>query len=194
MARTREFDPDEALTKAMGVFWKKGYFDTSVEDLVDATGVSRYGLYGEFKNKESLFRAALDHYQNTVLGHIFEMVEQPGASLPEIREFFAYISKAASSHSMARFGCLMCNTASEMAPLDPEIADKVGVFHKRFSAGFRQALKSAVAKSELPSGFDTEAEADFLVGILHASSSLNRSGAGQKMIENMIASALKTLA
>lgn len=192
MARRREFDPDEALTKAMGVFWKKGYFDTSVEDLVDATGVSRYGLYGEFKNKENLFWAALDRYQDTVLGPLFETVERANASLPEIREFFANILKAAS-HPMARLGCLMCNTASEVAPLNPEIADKVGAFHRRFATGFRKALKNAVAKGELPPGFDTKAEADLLVGVLHASSSLNRSGAGQKMVGNMISTALKTL-
>lgn len=192
MARTREFDSDEALTKAMGVFWKKGYFDTSIDDLVDATGVSRYGLYGEFKNKHGLFMEALELYQNTVVGSLFSVVEQPEASLPQVREFLTRILKAAS-HPMGRFGCLMCNTASEVAPLDPVIEDKVRTFHKRFSAGFRQALKNAVSKSELHSDFDTKAGADFLVGILHASSSLNRSGAAQKVIENMIATALKTL-
>lgn len=192
MARTREFDPDEALTKAMSVFWRKGYFDTSVDDLVDATGVSRYGLYGEFKNKEGLFLAALDHYQTAVLGSIFKVVEQPDAALPEIRAFFASILKVASQPA-ARLGCLMCNTASEVAPLDPGIADKVGAFHKRFSAGFRKALKNAVAKRELPPDFDIRGEADFLVGILHASSSLNRSGAGHRMVGNLITTALKTL-
>lgn len=192
MARTREFDPDDALAKAMLVFWAKGYFDTSVEDLVDATGVSRYGLYGEFKSKEGLFLAVLDHYQDAVLGSIFKTVELPGASLPEIRAFFAAIVKVAHQPA-ARLGCLMCNTASEVAPLDPGVAGKVGAFHKRFSTGFRKALKNAVARGELAPDFDTTAQADFLVGILHASSSLNRAGAGQKMVGNMVATALRTL-
>jgi TetR/AcrR family transcriptional repressor of nem operon len=45
MARPREFEPHEALNRAMHLFWQKGYEDTSMADLVAATGVSRYGFY-----------------------------------------------------------------------------------------------------------------------------------------------------
>ena len=55
MPRTREFDPDQALEQALGLFWQRGYADTSMEDLVEVTGVSRYGLYGAFGNKRELF-------------------------------------------------------------------------------------------------------------------------------------------
>ena len=50
MVRPREFDPDEALDKAMHLFWERGFQHTSMEDLVRRTGVSRYGLYGTFGN------------------------------------------------------------------------------------------------------------------------------------------------
>ena len=54
MARVREFDPAEALVGAMQVFWRRGFTDTSMDDIVKETGVSRYGLYGEFGNKKGL--------------------------------------------------------------------------------------------------------------------------------------------
>ena len=63
MARSREFNPKEALEKAMYVFWQKGYINTSIDDLVQATGVSRFGLYDEFGSKHGLFLASLDYYQ-----------------------------------------------------------------------------------------------------------------------------------
>lgn len=192
MARTREFDPKDALAKAMSAFWKNGYFDTSVDDLVAATGVSRYGLYGEFGSKQGLFLAALDHYQNTIIDSVFNVVEQPDASLPAIREFFAHLV-GVSSQPAARLGCLICNTASEVAPHEPEIAQKIQAFRRRLAKGFRRALETAAAKGELPSTFDAKREADFLVGVVHAASVLNRSGGGREFVENMVSVALKTL-
>ena len=88
MARNREFDPTEALEKAMMVFWQKGYVDTSIDDLVDATGVSRYGLYDEFGSKRGLFLASLDHYQNTAVNAYFGIIERTGAGMPEIKLYF----------------------------------------------------------------------------------------------------------
>ena len=62
MVRTRSFDPATALSVAVDVFASKGYAETSMEDLVKATGVSRYGLYGTFGNKRELFEQALERF------------------------------------------------------------------------------------------------------------------------------------
>ncbi len=62
MVRTRTFDPSTALSRAVDLFSSKGYADTSMEDIVRATGVSRYGLYGAFGNKQELFEQALERY------------------------------------------------------------------------------------------------------------------------------------
>lgn len=192
MARTREFDPSDALNSAMGVFWKKGYFDTSVDDLVAATGVSRYGLYGEFGNKRGLFLATLDHYQSTITHSLLSIIGQPHASLTEIRNFFGYLLQA-SSDPRANWGCLMCNTANEVAPHESAVAEKVRAFHKKLSTSFFRALENAIAKGELRSTFDTKREADFLVGVVHAVSAFNRCGEKKNRIKNMISVALETL-
>lgn len=192
MGRTREFDPNDALTKAMSVFWSRGYFDTSIDDLVTATGVSRYGLYGAFESKQGLFLAAIDHYQNTIIGSLLGEIERPGAGLPEIRKFFSRLVKA-SAEPAARLGCLICNTASEVAPHEPEVAKRIDAFRKRLSTGFRRALKNAATRRELPAQLDIKKQADFLVGVVHAVSVLNRSGAGRKMVENVVSTALATL-
>lgn len=192
MSRPREFDPDDALSKAMMVFWKKGYFDTSVDDLVAATGVSRYGLYSVFGNKQGLFLAVLDYYQRHVIDSVFGGVAGAGASIAEIHAIFVDLIKVAASPA-GRLGCLMCNSASEVAPHEPEAARKVGAFRKRLSSGFRRALTNALAEDKLPLAFDVEREADFLVGIVHAVSALSRSGSGRKAVENIVSAALQTL-
>ena len=62
MGRPKGFSREEVLEKAMPVFWKRGFADTSLQDLERATGVNKSGLYTEFRDKEDLFMACLRHY------------------------------------------------------------------------------------------------------------------------------------
>jgi AcrR family transcriptional regulator len=62
MGRPKGFNREEVLAKAMPIFWKHGFADTSLQDLERATGVNKSGLYSEFRDKEDLFMACLRHY------------------------------------------------------------------------------------------------------------------------------------
>jgi AcrR family transcriptional regulator len=62
MGRPKNFSREEVLEKAMPVFWKHGFADTSLQELERATGVNKSGLYTEFRDKEDLFVACLRHY------------------------------------------------------------------------------------------------------------------------------------
>jgi AcrR family transcriptional regulator len=62
MGRPKGFNREEVLEKAMPVFWKHGFADTSLQDLERATGVNKSGLYTEFRDKDDLFMACLRHY------------------------------------------------------------------------------------------------------------------------------------
>lgn len=192
MARNREFDPKIALEKAMKVFWVKGYTDTSIDDLVEATGVSRYGLYGEFGSKRELFLASLDHYQETAVREFFGVVEQHGAGLNEIR---LYCEKLVEIYSLpaGQYGCLICNTASEVAPHDKGVEKKVTSALERMTAGFAAALKNAKKRGEVRSDLNIRQAADFLTGSLLGASVMARSGANKQMIGNAVAMSLASL-
>jgi AcrR family transcriptional regulator len=62
MGRPKGFNREQVLERAMPVFWKHGFADTSIQDLERATGVNKSGLYSEFRDKEDLFMACLRHY------------------------------------------------------------------------------------------------------------------------------------
>lgn len=192
MARTREFDPKEALEKSMFVFWQKGYLNTSIDDIVEATGVSRYGLYGEFGNKRELFLACLDYYQSTAINGLFSIVEQPAASLHEIKFYFENIIDA-YSQPQGKLGCLMCNSATEIAPHDLGVETKINSAMQRLTNGFKAALLNAHSHGELKAGTDPQSLADFLTGTLLGVSVLARSGAKSQMIKNSVEMALKQL-
>jgi AcrR family transcriptional regulator len=65
MGRPKGFSREEVLEKAIPVFWEKGFSETSLQDLEAATGVNKSGLYSEFRNKEDIFLASLQHYLKT---------------------------------------------------------------------------------------------------------------------------------
>ncbi len=192
MSRPREFDPAEALDRAMKVFWRKGYANTAIEDLVRATGVNRSGLYDEFESKHGLFLASLDHYQATVVRDAFGVVEQAGAGLPEIRAYFEKIL-ANSGAGMSDLGCLMANTATDVAPYDRRAAKKVETFRRRLQMGFAAALTNAKAAGVLSAQVNTVQMADFLTGTAQGLAVLARSGARPKMLANVIEAALSAL-
>lgn len=192
MARTREFDPDTALQAAMQVFWRDGYYASSIEDLVEATGVSRYGLYSVYENKRGLFLAALDHYAAHVVRDMSNCLHEPDASLETIRSFVTSLGSFASQPT-GQIGCLLWNTASEVAPHDEDAARRVFEFRSWLAKGFLAALRNAVLKGELASDFDTEREADFLSGVVQTIAVLARSRADKTVVSNFVDVSLSTL-
>lgn len=192
MARVREFDPIAALESAMLVFWQKGYTETSMDDIVLATGVSRYGLYGEFGSKHELFMACLDHYQATAVKGMFSIVEQPNAGLPEIKQYFANVLEA-YSQPYGKLGCLMCNSATEVAPLNDAVGVKIREAMARLRLGFSAALANAAKNGELKAGVDMSQTADFLTGVLLGTSVMMRSRAGYQMLANTVEISLNSI-
>lgn len=124
MARPREFDADEALDKAMRLFWAKGYHDSSIRDLVECTGVNYYGLYSVFEDKHGLFMAALDRYRRTVVAEFAAAVRAAEPTAEGLLGAFDGLFDLMTTEAGPR-GCLMCNSAAELAPHDAEVAEKV---------------------------------------------------------------------
>ena len=192
MSRNREFDPKEALQKAMFVFWEKGYINTSIDDLVNATGVSRFGLYDEFGSKHGLFLASLDHYQDTAVKEFFGIIETPGAGLKQIHQYFDRIIEIYSQPA-GKLGCLVCNSATELAAHDKQVAKKVKSALERMTSGFASALENAKKNGELRDSINIYQTADFLTGIILGASVMVKSGASKEMISNTMRMSLAVL-
>src|SRR5947209_12692603 len=89
VARPRQFDPVHVLDRSMQEFWEHGYRDTSVDDLVEATGVRPGSLYNAFQGgKRELFLGSLERYSQLVVPAKLGALEQPGASVAELRGYF----------------------------------------------------------------------------------------------------------
>lgn len=162
MARPKEFDPDKALDRAVGLFWSKGYEATSIQDLVEALGINRSSLYSTFGDKHSLYLAAIDRYCQGVVDPA--VAELDGASSPygAIRRLFLAIP-AKAEKGRRRRGCLLCNAAVERAPVDAAVQAEVLGGLGRLGTAFRRALSRARAAGEIPAAVEPSAFADYLL-------------------------------
>jgi TetR/AcrR family transcriptional repressor of nem operon len=175
MAREREFDPTQALDRAVALFWERGYSETSMEDLVDTTGVSRYGIYGTFGNKRELFIAALRRYAHLMAVDTRPGLFLPGAGLAELKGFFRAMLKRASGPEGQR-GCMICNTAIDLAPHDENIAAAVRGLFDELTSVFTTALTNAQAAGDVNKSLDPKATAELLVGLLQGAAVFARTG------------------
>jgi len=192
MVRTREFDPLSALTRAMEVFASRGYSNTSMEDVVKATGVSRYGLYGTFGNKRELFEQALDRYAESMGKTSFLKLLEPGASLDTIRKTFIERLDQMSENTSAT-GCLITFTAMEIAPRDKEIRDVLHRFMQRMSKAYAVGLEHAMEKGEVREDLELQKAGEYLTGVFFGMTVLGRAGFGKAALVDYVDSALATV-
>ncbi len=190
MARTKEFRPEAALDAAMHLFWLKGYGATSMRDLLDGMGIGRGSFYDTFGDKHALFLAALDHFEEARTGWIGETLE--GSGLQGIEEVFRRTVENMTG-SGPRRGCLLANTAVELAPRDPEVAEKISRHVRRTEEAFAGALVRAQETGEIPEERDPRALARFLVSNLHGLRVLARAGTDRRTLEDAARVAFEAL-
>jgi len=192
MPRQKEFDREAALDRAMSAFWTKGYAATSVEDLVARMGIQRGSLYATFGDKRSLFLSALDRYQRVVTRELFDALEAPGSGLEAIRRFFRLRVEGSLDRSRPP-GCLVTNSAVELARGDRGAAAKVGGSLAKLEAAFLRALERARAQGELAATRDVRALARFLTSSAQGLSVMAKAFPERAVLEDVVAVVLASL-
>ena len=192
MVRTRTFDPSAALSQVVELFSSRGYSDTSMDDIVKATGVSRYGLYGTFGNKRELFEQALERYADGMGRESFLKLLEPDASLAHIRKIFDERIEQMCTHAQNR-GCMLCHTAMELAPHDVEIKGVLQKFLKRMSKAFAIGLENAREKGEVRDDLDTREAGEFLTGAIFGLAVLARAGFPRATLDRFVDTAMASL-
>jgi AcrR family transcriptional regulator len=133
VGRPKKFSRESVLEKALPVFWKCGFADTSLHELEQATGVNKSGLYSEFKDKEDLFVQSLQYYvDNLELGRLL-------ASEPLGWDNIERFLKARPHNRQGLKGCFAVNSMRECAILPQEAIDII--------TQSRSKLKELIAKN-----------------------------------------------
>ena len=190
MPRTKDFEPQEALDAAMYLFWCKGYEAASMRELLDAMSIGRGSFYDTFGDKHALFIAALDRFREVRTSWIEEVLE--GSGLDGVGEVFRRTVDGLVESEVRR-GCLLANSAVELAPHDREVAGMISRYIGRSEDIFESALTRAREAGEISADSDPKALARFLVNTLHGLRVLARAGSDRDALEDTVRIALGAL-
>ncbi|WP_445638109.1 HTH tetR-type domain-containing protein [Nostoc sp. DSM 114161] len=162
MVRQREFDKDEALTIIMDLFWQRGYANTSMKDIVQATGIQPGSLYAAFGDKEKLFQQVFKKYTQE-----FFRASMPRHCPPLecIQQWFDLLAKAMIDDSKQK-GCLIINTAIERESHSPSTIAIIEDRLDEIESFFRLNLAQAIEDGDLPKSFAIDPNAKALLGLV----------------------------
>jgi TetR/AcrR family transcriptional regulator, transcriptional repressor for nem operon len=189
MAGKKSFQPEQALDKAMGLFWKQGYEGTSIEDLVQYMGLGRGSLYDTFGDKHALYLAALSRYLARYQARAAEFLQQTGPLSGLLERFFQAVIEELLSDPAAR-GCFLVNATIEMAPHDPEVDTIVQSALQEMEEGFYRLLIKAQVAGELSWTQDPHQLAHFLSGVLVSIRVLARGKRDRRVLQDVVKTAL----
>jgi TetR/AcrR family transcriptional repressor of nem operon len=192
MARPKEFDRDEALHKAMEIFWSRGYEAASIQDLVRHMGINRQSLYDTFGDKHALYLQALDRYREVETCKVFELLENSTSVKKALRQLFAGVVEGALGEGQHR-GCFMGNAMSELAGRCKATAARTSSNMAAVEGAFYRALLRGKREGELKGLQDPRAVARFLYSSLQGLALMAKSTQDRKVLEDVVKVTLSVL-
>jgi TetR/AcrR family transcriptional regulator, transcriptional repressor for nem operon len=190
LPRHREFDEGTAIEAAMRRFWAAGYAGTSVRDLGDAMGLGQASVYNAFGDKRTLFTECLDRYLDTNMRARIARVEK---TLPPRQAIEAFLAEIVERSLENRLGCLLVNSALEVAPHDPGIADVVAARIGELEAFFRRCVIAGQDDGSISPGLDAKDVARLLLATVMGLRVLARGYPARPVIEGAARQALSIL-
>lgn len=183
MPRKKEYDADEVVDRAMRHFWASGYEGSSVADLVAATGLSRGSLYAAFGDKRGLFMESLRRYDGRERAAFLDRL---ATNHPPRGAIFAAFSAAARGRRGAPRGCLLVNTALELAPHDRALQTFVNAAFDTVRTFFHERIEAAQAEGTVRSDLNAAATAEALLGLFLGLRVLHRSGSSTSTLAALV--------
>ncbi len=193
MSGRKQFAVEDALDRAVRVFWHKGYAGATIADLVEGTGLGRGSLYGTFGDKATLFRACLGRYAETVAADLVDALrshpELPHAALRAMYE--TILARMADPTQPP--GCLIALTASDACTLDADTQCLVRAQLDGQRAAIEELLRHGQLAGEIPAGADPRVLAEHQVAVAQSLALLHRAGADPTALRGVVDVALGTL-
>ncbi len=173
--RPRKFDREEALERAMRIFWSKTYEGTSLSDLTSAMGINTPSLYAAFGSKQELFREALAHYVENYHNGIWTGLDEAPSIFDAVRTF---LTRSAEAYCMTGQppGCMVVLGAQHSCTEDQSVPAGLSEMRKNNLLQLQARIEQAKEEGELPGDFDTAAAATMLFSMQTGMSVLARDG------------------
>jgi TetR/AcrR family transcriptional repressor of nem operon len=161
MARTKDFDEQAVLQKAICLFWNKGYNGTSMQDLVEGLGISRSSLYDTFGDKHQLYLKALDAYRLQYGTQLCKLTGESASAKEAIRQILDLVITDLLADEQ-RKGCFIVNAGIELANHDQDVNKMICQTEQQLEQAFAKVIRAGQEKGEIEKDKDAQALARFL--------------------------------
>ena len=185
--RPRSFDRDQALERAMEVFWSKGFEGASLSDLTEAMGINPPSLYAAFGDKEQLFLAAVERY-TAQRGESCPYCDEPTARAA-VEKLLLYMAEELSCPDHPR-GCMMVMAAATSASSSEKLQQALTAKRMASRGRLKARIERGIKDGDVPRGTDAGALADFYSTIITGMSMQARDGATRKSLMSTVATAM----
>lgn len=188
--RPREFDRDEALQRAMKIFWAQGYEATTLADLQKAMGgLTPPSIYAAFGSKEDLFREAVELYKKLQGAPIGKALAEGPTARASVEAMLRAAAQSVCGQSNPR-GCMLVLAGIGCAAANKGVEDFLREQRALRERGLRQRLRRGIAEGDLPASTAVNALVSFYTSILDGMAMRARDGASRKALEDIVTVAM----
>lgn len=192
MGRSKAFDPQATLDKALMLFWQQGYEATSMADLEKTLGINKFSIYNTYGNKEALFLQALDRYVEQRFTPLLSILHQTERGLMAIETFFDMLTMG-MTHQESPSGCFVAASGTELGESQPLVRQKVLWVYGQLEDGFYRCLEAALQSGQLSSQLSLQDMSRFLVVQSQGISAIARIQTDQRLLTSNLSFLKQTL-
>ena len=164
--RPREFDMDMALDQAVRVFSERGFHATSINDLSEAMELTAGSIYKAFKDKRTVFIAALERQSSSRTVELWRAVNAESTGSDKVRAALTFYASA-SCGVMGKLGCLVVGTAMELSTFDADIAERVTASIRAREKMIAELIRLGQADGTINAKIDIKATSRCLLCLMH---------------------------
>lgn len=175
MARPRQFDEDAVLHAVCDQFWDTGYTATSLQDLMRVSNLGKGSLYAAFGGKHELFLQVLRRYVASLDRTLRRSIDSAPVAVEALRSF-VMMPVGDPEGMAARRGCLLANSATELAAVDPTVAAEARQAYEGMTAVLADGVRSAQAQGDLSASVDPVGTARALLAAQQGLTFMGRTG------------------
>ena len=186
MAAKGEETRQKIIDKSLQLFSVKGYFNTSVNDILDATGLTKGGLYGHFASKEEIWYAV---YNEAVLiwkSAVFRGIRDNSDPLERVNKFIENDMRDYLGGGVFDGGCFFLNMLVELSGQSAAMSRQILRGFVRLSKLIRTWLEEAQEKGMLKEGLNFKDIANFILISLNGAAALYMSSRDESILEQTI--------
>ena len=188
--RPRSFDRDEALDRAVDVFWRHGYEATSISDLTEAMGISPPSLYAAFGDKEKLFMEVVDRYQRARIDAVTAAFDEAPTAKDAVQRLLTESASALAQHGGPR-GCLLVMSDANCSAESCHVQEALAKRRSKMTALLKARIDRGLREGDVPAGTDTAALAEFYSVVMQGMVMLSRDRPSRKTLNAAVEAAMR---